>query len=359
MSQGKSYRLYHVSPGLTQYTNPQTGEDYNVLVKKETLDEMNRSFQPIPVFNQHKSVEADEAFDFKNGAAENLAEGTVYEVGYDESSGMFYADAVIWDKETQDLIEKGYGVSNSYTAEEVAPGGLYNNVPYDEEVTKGTYRHIAIVSNPRYSGTRIMQNSESKKGGLIMNFKLLFSKKTAATPKENAKKENEVEDVEKKDTMEVDAASTVEVDGNTIPLADMVSAYKAKNQATEVPSLSMTDTVTVDDKEVPVKDLYDAYQATQTGPMVNTTAENSKDSQTATTETKTVENTKATKTDSAVEPKTDESGQDPQKAAPNDHFKVVKNAAQKAPEETKKVHNTPLNRQRHGKKLYGTIKEKE
>ncbi len=344
MSKGKPYRLYHMSPGLTQYTNPETGEDYNVLVKKETLDRMNPSFVGLPIFNQHKSVEVDEAFDFKNGAAEDLAAGVVTKAGYDDVSGMFFVDAMIWDEETQALAANDYGVSNAYRVDEVSPGGLYNNVPYEEEVTKASYLHLAIVKDPRYSGTKILQNTKANKGGLVMKFKL-FSKK-AETPKEDVKKnENQVEDM--KDTMEVDASSTFEVDGKSIPLSAMVEAYEAQNQVEEVPSLSPEDTVTIGDKEVTVQDLYDAYVASQAeSPVENAATENSKDSETTSPSAPSKE---------SVENSKDET----QPVPTNNHFKVVKNAAQKDPEDSKKVLNTSLNRQRRGKTLYGTIKEKE
>ncbi len=257
MSKPKRYRIFHVAPGLVQYTSD--GQEHLVLLKRETLDAMNQSFVEKPVFNEnHMMVDAADAFVLKSGNREDLAVGIVHDAGCEEWSGRYWVDASIWDDETQDNIDEGYGVSNAYIVKKSGPGGIHNSITYDEEVLEAQYHHLAIVSNPRYSDTQIIQNSKS---GGIMKFKLNWGKKAekSATPEV---KETAVEEV----VMNSDA--TLDVDGESIAVGKMVKAYQnmkaeeeEKEKEKENATVGMDDTIEVDGETVSVKDLLKAYKA--------------------------------------------------------------------------------------------------
>ncbi len=154
LSSPKRFRIFHIAPGLVQYSKD--NKEQLVLVRKQCLDDMNQSFVGKPIFNEtHKDIEASTAFDFSSGQHEDLADGVVTSAGYDEEKGKHWIDAMIWSKAALNNIDNGYGVSNAYIVEKSGPGGTYNNVNYDEEVLGGTYHHLAIVNNPRYSDTEI------------------------------------------------------------------------------------------------------------------------------------------------------------------------------------------------------------
>ena len=261
----KRYRALHITPGVVDYTDGDQRE--TVLIKKPALDKMNRSFLGKPVFNfTHKIIEPEVAFNFTSEESEKHAVGVISNVGYDTETGYFFADMMIWDEETQNNIdEKDYGVSNAYIPD-VEAGGIYNNVPYNEEVINGEYHHMAIVAEPRYGDVRIFENSKT---GKPMKWKLFGENKKDAiknVKKNMAPKKPE----EKKDDEEMSLnmnSIIVDEKGNETPLSEMVEVYKnaadeeKKKEKDEKPTLNMEDTMEIDGKEVSVKELYDNYCA--------------------------------------------------------------------------------------------------
>lgn len=243
----KRYRTKFIEPGLADYTAEGFG---TVLVSKETLDRMLPSFVGKPVFLDHQDVTQEEAFQNNTG----VAEGVVSDIGYDTDSGWYYADMMIWNEETQKRIDKdGYTVSCAYDIFNAdGQGGLYHNIKYDQSVLDGEYTHMAIVANPRYEGATIIQNS---KGGKPVGKKLFkFLGKT-----EPVKNEVPVEDP-KEEVVNVDNAMVDIGDGNQVPLADLVQAYKAPAQTQEASVLNADDEVDVEGKKVKVGEMISAYQ---------------------------------------------------------------------------------------------------
>ncbi len=323
MSKPKRYRIFHVAPGLVQYTSD--GQEHLVLVKKETFDEMNQSFVGKPVFNEnHKMIDADDAFNLESGNKEELADGVVNAAGFDEESGRYWVDAMIWDAETQKNISEGYGVSNAYVVNKAGPGGEYNSIPYDEEVLDAEYHHLAVVKTPRYSDTQIIQNS---KNGGIMKFKLNWPKKKAEEAKA-AVKENAVPEEE----MQMNADATLDVDGETIEVSKMVEAYKNMKQAEadKQNAVSLEDTIEVDGESVLVKDLLEAYKT-------RTAAADEKEEK---------EEAPDVKENSVPESK-------------NENFKVMENAASKTEKQSAPVIETERVRLARGKTQYGSVVKKE
>jgi len=321
----KRYRTLHITPGVVDYTDGDQRE--TVLVKKQALDKMNPSFLGKPVFNFiHKVIEPEVAFNFTGEESEKHAVGVISDVGYDVESGYFFADMMIWDEETQDNISKGYGVSNAYIPE-AGPGGTYNNVPYDEEVTGGEYHHMAIVKEPRYGDVRIFENS--KKGKRMFK---IFRKKAAEDMKKNA--DPPADEKKKDEEMELNSDSVlVDEEGSEFPLSEMIESYKNENKEGGEDSkatLNMEDTVDIDGKKVSVKDLYDNFCAKKNAePATDTPLED------------------------VVDPDLKKNSAD-EKDKPNDNFKKLKINATKSAEPEKITINTERSRIDVGKARYGS-----
>ncbi len=264
MSSPKSYKIFHVSPGLIKYPSIE-GHEYLVLVEKKVLDEMNESFRLKPVFNEiHQMVKSNEAFNFSAGDLHDMADGIISNVGYDEVRGQYWVEAIIWDEDTQRNIEAGYLPSNSYIVDESSDGGKLNGVEYDQKVLAATYHHMAIVEVPRYSETQIVTNS--KEGGIMSIWKK--GNKTLIVNGEDPKKDDEKEKVDN-DKSSDEAADAVEVkkssyintgDDRKVTLEDGITAFR--NQKTEAESkVDLDDTIDVDGVNVSVRDLLAAYDA--------------------------------------------------------------------------------------------------
>jgi len=243
----KRYRALHITPGVVDYTDGDQRE--TVLIKKPALDQMNRSFLGRPVFNfTHKTIDPEEAFDFTSEESEKHAVGVISNVGYDAESGYYFADMMIWDEETQENIdEKEYGVSNAYIPD-VGPGGVYNNVPYDEEVVGGEYHHMAVVEEPRYGDVRIFENSKGERP-MAKKYILFGPEKKPKTNAADPPPEKEPEKEEEKLNMD---SVLVDEEGTEFPLAELVESYKSSMDSDdgddEKPMNNMEDTIEIDGK---------------------------------------------------------------------------------------------------------------
>lgn len=245
----KRYRAPFIEPGIISYEDLEAG---TVLVRRGALDRMRETFIGMPVVNEdHIDLTPEQAYKV-DPESDPQAVGIVVAVGTDEY-GWDYADLIIWDRATQENIDKnGYSVSCAYMPEKVdSSGGVWHNIPYDEEVIDGSYQHMAIVDTPRYEGARIYPNSKERKRH--MKFKLSKKdkqKKNAVPPPEEKEPEEELES----------ESAVIEVDGEMIPVAEAIAAYQ-KIKENEVVPLSPEDTVEIDGEQVTVAELVAACQA--------------------------------------------------------------------------------------------------
>ncbi len=144
------------------------------------------------------------------------------------------------------------------------PGGVWHGIPYTREITAISFHHLAIVDNPRYEGADFRLNSKPKQEKPAM-FKWI---KNIVRPKEGGGEETAQE------TGTIAPEASVEIDGKTVRMNDLVDAHKAKAAAEAAEAkrkteeaaarsneISLTDTVEVDGKHVPMADLVASYQA--------------------------------------------------------------------------------------------------
>ncbi|MGO8695985.1 MAG: hypothetical protein ACLQMF_20165 [Rectinemataceae bacterium] len=196
--------------------------------------------------------------------------------------GWQWCDFLVWDDETQrNIDERGFSVSCAYLPTETAEGGTWHEIPYGEEITDGTYLHLAIVEQPRYEGSLIFANS---KGAHTMKILKLLQPK----PKQNAGAEAAhpmpspapddpskpkpiqapvAPETPTKNAGDVDPSTIVQLpDGSQATLGELVEAYRSAGGGE---SLSMDDEVDVDGQSVSVSDLVAAYQSKGTPPKNN------------------------------------------------------------------------------------------
>lgn len=330
MASAKRYRTLFIEPGLVEYSDENQRE--TVLVQRKALEKMRPSFLGKPVFNFiHRDTDPEEAFDMANNEEEDQACGIISEVGYDAESGYDFADLMIWDLETQENIDKnGFNVSCAYIPTDTGPGGIHNSIKFDSEVLDGEYQHLAIVEDPRYGGAKIFENSKS---GGNMKRKFVFGKKREnADPPEEKKEEETVDNAED---------AYIEVDGEKVPVEEMVNAYKASMSNAEEDKekengkenmLNMEDTVEIDGKEVTMQELYDNY---------------SKDDEKENAEPATDDPLEPAVKENAANPKPD-----PKKK--NENFRKIQNAADRGAAVEKPNVRTQTKRLSEGQARYGS-----
>ena len=325
----ESYRAYYIEPGLADYTMEGIG---TVLIGKEALDKMMSTYIGKPVVNlEHTDKEPEELFNMSVQNMKDWADGVIAATGYDEESGWYWTDMMIWDEDTLENIKSGYSVSCAYDVTEADDsGGTYHNVPYDEEVLNGEALHMAIVPNPRYEKAWIIQNSKSEEETL----KIVWRKKKE-TPVKKKKVQN-AEPEEKEDDEEVVENATGYVEnskGEQVPISELIAMYNQKI-ANKCKVYNMDDEVEIDGKKMKVSELMAAIEEDE----------------------EVVENAEPAQTDDAEEV-VDETLQNatPDKPVKNETFKKVKNAAGKDGPEVKPHNlNTQSERFERGKARYGT-----
>jgi hypothetical protein len=237
----KRYRAKFIEPGIISYEDISAGK---VFVSKDALDRMMNSFVGKPVINEeHIDLEPEQSFKLTDEENQSLADGVVSSVGYDSETGWYYADMIIWNEDTKKNIdENGYSVSCAYVPNEVLGSGKYHGIDYDEEVVNGVYTHMAIVENPRYEASVVYENSKKYK-----------TKKNSEVPKEEPKMNAE--------------DSVIEIDGQQIPLTELIKVWeaeeaeKAKLSENKCNELGEEDEIEVGDKKVKGKDLVAAYRS--------------------------------------------------------------------------------------------------
>lgn len=317
----RGYSARFIEPGLVGYA-----EHGMVLVQKPVLDKMAKSFVGKPVINEvHKDVDPSV---YKNGEAD----GTVTRVWYNEEDGWYWCDFVAWDPLTQRNCESGaYFVSCAYKVTNTdEQAGEYHNIPYHQEVLDGSYTHLAVVSNPRYEGARIVYNS---KGGTMKLFNL-FKKGEAKS----------AADMEK---------AVVDVDGKKVTVKELVELHNSVEASKALENMSDDTIIEVDGKEMPLKNLKDTYRAT----IKN--AEDDEKKKKEDEERKNAEDEEKKAKEEEERKNADEAEKkkkaDEEEMKNKKHFADLKNAAELRGEPQKPNLRTRREMAEEGKKLYGKV----
>lgn len=250
----KIFYCKHIAPGVCAY------EDETILIGEEALKEMDKTFAGKPIYVNHQQVNLENL--------QEEADGYVAESFYLPEDGCHWAKMIIVSDKGQEAIRKGWKVSNAYVPDEFGIGGEWHNIPYNREIMKGHYTHLALVDNPRYEEAEIMtpeqfkmykeekrtqlkdlENSKQTKGeGKTMKWKLF--KKTEVTNSDDLSKV----------MVELSNGSTVSIGEmvNSVE-ADLKKEEEEKNKCNEADVLEKV--VKVNGEDMTVAELVKEYES--------------------------------------------------------------------------------------------------
>lgn len=141
----------HFCPGVAEYTEPGK-ETSRLFLNQDTINKMNPSFAGRPVFVQH----VDEPDDKKE-------DGYVVESFFNSTDGKTWCKFLVTTQRGLDAINNGWRLSNAYQPKNYSSGGQWNGVQYQKELIDAEYDHMAIVPNPRYDESIVLNPEQFKK----------------------------------------------------------------------------------------------------------------------------------------------------------------------------------------------------
>jgi hypothetical protein len=244
----KVFYCKHIAPGVCAYA------DETILIGEEALKEMDKTFAGKPIYVNHQKV------DLENIQQE--ADGYVAESFYLPEDGSHWAKMIIVSDKGHEAIRKGWKVSNAYVPDEFGIGGEWHNIPYNREVMKAHYTHLALVDNPRYEEAVVMtpedfktykeskreqlkqlENSKNQKGEKRMNWKL-FERKEVTNSEDIANKMVELSN------------------GSTVSIREMINAVEEDLKEKEAKcNETLESVVKVNGEDMTVKDLIKEYES--------------------------------------------------------------------------------------------------
>lgn len=141
----KYYKRIFIKSGLADYN------DYNegvTLLEKDVIQKALSTIINKPVFITHNN---------------NKKVGKVLDAYYSIDDEAFIVGFMLTDDEAINLLDnKNYSISCTYSIMKKINGGVYHNIPYDEEAKEIVFEDIAIVKYPRYQEANKKINSINK-----------------------------------------------------------------------------------------------------------------------------------------------------------------------------------------------------
>lgn len=256
---GRRFRCNFIEPGLVSYVD--CGGDVELL-RQETIEAALHTALGNPLTVGHVRT---------NRLVAN-AHGRIENVGRDPLTGWFFADGSVDTDEARERIRNNERPSCGYRVTSFGPGGVWHNMPYAREITGIEFHHLAIVENPRYEGAKYRLNSKTQPA-MKNPFKFLWDR---IKPAAEAGGQPTTERAE----AEVGPDATVEIDGKSVRLCEIVEAYKNPARQNEIKPESEIEFEASAGKTVKVKfsDLTQNYIDRQNGvesPEQKTARENS------------------------------------------------------------------------------------
>ena len=88
--------------------------------------------------------------------------GVVNKSFLNDVDGRHWCEVNVWNAEAIAAFEAGWGVSNAYLPLSKAPGGIYHDIKYDEEIMDAQYDHLLITDKPRYAECKVLTPEQYK-----------------------------------------------------------------------------------------------------------------------------------------------------------------------------------------------------
>lgn len=237
------FRARLLEPGIVSYEDQDCGK---ALLSKETIDTCIRSFigRPLILTRDRNSNPTYTHAKVSPGSLENMADGYISDVQYDNADGWWYAVGTVHDEEAKKAIQEIGLVSCAYDVKSCAPGGSYHNIPFDEEITAFEGEHLAIVASPRYERATIRLNAKTKSQPAKHMFKWI---KNALASKPEASS----------GTLPEGAA--LEIDGAQVAVSDLVATHRRVN-STDGEELDGSSEILIGTDRVSIDTLIASHQ---------------------------------------------------------------------------------------------------
>jgi len=265
---GKKFVCSFIEPGLVDYRDSGGGVE---LLKREVIQAGLDTFvgNPLTVGHHPRQKLNDKG----------IAHGRVTSARWNGETGWFDCEGTVETEDARHRIKNNQRPSCGYTVLEYGPGGVYHNIPYDAEIRKIKFHHLAIVDNPRYEAADIRLNSKEKPA--MFKFKLF---KTIREKLNGA-----AEETTRTEEQPLEAETSIEIDGKPVKLNDLALAHQAKEladaeaaqklAAEKANKIADDDEIDVDGKRVKVNMLVSCYR--QYGQKENEKSTNEESSEEA------------------------------------------------------------------------------
>ena len=229
----KSYKTRFLEAGVVNYPE----QNQMVYISPNNLPIIAQKFKGCKIVIEHKEVSEEQAQQEIVGYVSNI---------YMED-GWAWADFTVHSQEAIDAINQGFSTSCAYSAVMKKEGGIKNAVQYDDEVIDiredDVITHIALVPNPRYDDSIILENSINNKiKNKVMS---IFKSKTES-------KELSIENKIYKHS-----------DGEETPVSEMISYFTnavAEEKANKCKYANSDDKIDVNGEDMTVGELADFFK---------------------------------------------------------------------------------------------------
>lgn len=208
---GKRFVCDFIEPGIVSYTD--IGEGYELL-RRETIENALNGFIGGALTIRHVTT-------YKPVPKERI-NGFVDRVSRNSDTGFFRCEGTVDTDEARREIARGLKPSCGYTALEYGPGGVHHNIPYQREITKIKFHHLAIVPTARYEDAQIRLNSKSKSMNLLKVWRNITRKKADGSGDETVR-----------EAIELPADTEIELDGKSARLNSVVESHQSVEKTKE------------------------------------------------------------------------------------------------------------------------------
>lgn len=247
----KVFYCRHIQAGVAKYENEM------LFINNDALKRMMPSMMGVPVYVDHTEVDLSKI--------QEEADGYVSDCFYNEKDGWFWAKFIVVSDNGHEAIRKGYSVSNAYLPTRTGEGGEWHSVAYDREILDGEYTHLAIVDNPRYEESCIMDCTQFKQYNDSLEAQLEELK--------NSKEDNfsiiggikmKFFTSKKEEIKNADDISIQLENGKDILLSEMVNAVKKneeekKKEEEKKEKYNEDDKIEVGEESMTIKELKNKY----------------------------------------------------------------------------------------------------
>lgn len=264
-----AYYGLHMIPGVVGY-----GDDERIMVDHDAIKKMMGSMAGKPVYVNHQNVDLDKLGE--------QADGFVFDMFYNEADGGYWSRFTVHTDEAHQAIANGWTLSNCYLPTEYGSGGEHLAVDYQKKLLNGEFKHLAIVSNPRYEVAKILtpdefrdynekkkrelselqnENDKPKKGNPMLKLFRKTESKTEITNESDVKDSDIVEFDGKEFTVaEFKELMNGKKKKNEAEDADKEAKEKEEKENAEKEEEFMNAKHNVDGEEVTMKDLMECWK---------------------------------------------------------------------------------------------------